>query len=149
MNGYDLGKNVLLHDKYEQIKKILDNKRIKIASNPEYKNIVIDKFIKLSMDVSNNKILYSWSLTIDEYIVQIIALIGMLISVNGYVIYGLITKYQVQISIGENTIEIIFSTIIIIAIIYLLYIIPKKLEKLFDRKNDIVNMLKEANIIEE
>ena len=73
----------------------------------------------------------------------------MLISVNGYVIYGLITKYQVQISIGENTIEIIFSTIIIIAIIYLLYIIPKKLEKLFDRKNDIVNMLKEANIIEE
>jgi uncharacterized membrane protein len=59
-----------------------------------------------------------------------------------------LAKVQVLISLEEHTSEIIVSTIIIIAIFYSLFTIPKKIEKRFSRMEAIKEILREVKIID-
>jgi hypothetical protein len=125
MSDYNLQNNLILHDKYEEIDKEIKKHGIDIASNPEYRIITLDKYIQINMNVMAGKIQYSWKITINDYLSQILMLFALLILVNNKIIANIIWLGKIEYTIVENISEVILSILFSILIIIIIFMIPK------------------------
>jgi hypothetical protein len=147
MDNYDLNKNLLLHDKYEQIKKVINDVGIDINSFPDYSKIVFNKVIHLNMKAESGRIIYSWNLSINDYLGQILVLFAVILLVNTNIISNIINNGKIEIIIMNNIPVVILNIILIILIISIIIYIPILLGKRINKMEEIKKILVERNIL--
>jgi hypothetical protein len=147
MESYDLGKNILLHDKFEQIKHEMKDIGIEITSSPDYSKIVINKVIQLNMKVENGKINYSWKLSINDYLGQMMIMFALILLVNTNIISSIISKGKIEYIILDNVPETIINIFLFIIIISIIFYIPKVLGKRIEKMEEIRKVLYEKSIL--
>jgi hypothetical protein len=147
MENYDLKENILLHDKYEQIEKVIKDIGIDINSSPDYSKIIINKVIHLNMNAENGRIIYSWNLSINDYLGQILILFAVVLLVNTNIISNIISKGKFEYIIVDNIPETLLNIVILIIIISVIIYIPNILGKRIKKMEEIRNILDEKNIL--